>query len=75
MDKVYSYYVYLSAYLKVMIVHATGRPNGHDNNLFDIKGPSYDLIMRFVCVGSKVSLREVEADNSFSVLSIKVFKF
>ena len=43
MDKVYSYHIYLSTYLKVMNVHGTGRPNAHDNNLFDIKGLSLYL--------------------------------
>ena len=62
----------LSTYLKVIKVHATGRPSGHDNNLFDVKGLSlwFDYAFRMCLVfASKVSLAcEVEVDKSFSVL-------
>ena len=35
MDKIYSHYIYLPAYLKLMNVETTGRPNVHDTNLID----------------------------------------
>ena len=35
MDKVYSHYIHLPAYLKLMNVDTTERPNVHDNNLID----------------------------------------
>ena len=59
MDKVYSYNIYLSAYL-VMNVHPTGGPNAHGNNLFDFKGPSSWL--------DYGRAREAEVDKYFSVL-------
>ena len=72
MDKFYSHCIYLSTYVKVMNVHSTGRPNAHDNNLFDIKGLSLWLEYAFrMCsvFGSKVSLAcEAEVDHSISVI-------
>ena len=82
MDKVYSHYIYLSIYLKVMNVHATERPNVHDNNLFDIKGLSYVSIMRFICVRClaaklvlRVVLRVKQKLTSHFQFFIKVLKF
>ena len=79
MAKVYSHYIYLSTYLKVMNVHATGRPNVQANKLFDIKELSLWLDHAFhLCsvFGSKVSLAyESQVDKSFSVRYIKVLKF
>ena len=52
MDKVYSHYIYVSTYFKVMNVHTTRRPNAHDNNLFDINGLSLWLDYAFyLCSG------------------------
>ena len=61
MEKVYSHYIFLPAYLKLMNVDTTGR---HDNNLIDY----YAFHLRLV-LDSKVSLAyEVEVDKIFSVL-------
>ena len=67
MDKVYSHYIYLPAYLKLMNDDTTGRPNVHVNNLI--------IITPFICVGSKVGLAyEVEVEKIFSVLRESTFK-
>ena len=61
MDKVYSHYIYLLAYLKLMNVDTTGRLNVHDNNLID----HYESHLRLV-LDSKISLvYEVEVDKLF----------
>ena len=55
-----------------MNVHVTGRPNAHDNNLFDIKELSlwFDYVFHPCSeFGNKVSLAcEAQVDKSFSVL-------
>ena len=60
MDQVYSRYICLSTYLKLVNNHTTGRLNAHDNNLLDIiQGPSlwleYALLLCSV-LDSEVSL-------------------
>ena len=78
MDKVYSHYIYLSTYFKVMNVHTAGRTNTHDNNLVYIKGPISWLDYAFhLCLvfASRVSLACEAEVASHLQLSIKVLKF
>ena len=71
MDEVYSHYVYLPAYLKLMNVDTTGRPNVCDNNLTDYYAFHLHLVL-----DNKVSLAcEVEFDELFSILWKRVLKF
>ena len=84
MDRLYSHYIYLSTYLKMMNVYATGRPNAHDINLFDIiQGPSLwrDYALRpwgFICVWSwtaNLVLCVNEKLNKLFSFFVKVLKF
>ena len=64
MDKIYSRYIYLPAYLNLMNFDITGRLNVCDNNLTDY----YTFYLSLV-LDSKVSLEyEVEVDKLFPVL-------
>ena len=62
-DKIYSHYIYLSTFLKIMNVHPTGRPNVHDNKLFHFKGLSSWFDYHDYGLAC-----EAEVDKSFSVL-------